>query len=178
MAYRALKHFRFGGKLIAPDDPVPVQPGRDYGQMQRFGQIGDNPDELDNPEVVEVPIEPNPDLDDAERLDAIEIPDEWTTASDEEIKEIALLILGADETDEDAVEVVQSEVERREEAEAERQAAIDIPENWAELHHQKMITLAKEFDPDVTTKAEAIVALEAELEFREEQNGEQTENPE
>lgn len=38
--YVALKAFRFGEVDLRPGDPVPVEPGRNYVQMQRVGQIG------------------------------------------------------------------------------------------------------------------------------------------
>lgn len=36
-----------------------------------------------------------------------------------------------------------------------------IPADWRDLHHVKMIPLAKQFDENVSTKAQAIAALEA-----------------
>lgn len=38
----------------------------------------------------------------------------------------------------------------------------DIPEDWRDLHHTKQIALAKKFDSKVSTKGEAVAALEAE----------------
>lgn len=35
-----------------------------------------------------------------------------------------------------------------------------IPADWRDLHHMKLITLAKAFDPSVSNKAEAVAALE------------------
>ncbi len=40
---------------------------------------------------------------------------------------------------------------------------IDIPADWAVMHHLKQINLAKQIDPAITTKAEAVAAIEAYL---------------
>ena len=37
--YEAVTHLRFGDGTLAPGDTVPEEPGRDYGQMLRLGQI-------------------------------------------------------------------------------------------------------------------------------------------
>ena len=41
------------------------------------------------------------------------------------------------------------------------EAILGLPEDWRDLHHMKLITLAKAFDPSVSNKAEAVAALEA-----------------
>lgn len=38
-----------------------------------------------------------------------------------------------------------------------------IPDGWRDLHHLKMIPLAKQIDPSVSTKADAIAAIEKHL---------------
>lgn len=43
MAYIALKNLRFGDGWLAPGDPVPVEPGRNYAGMVRTGLIADAP---------------------------------------------------------------------------------------------------------------------------------------
>lgn len=37
----------------------------------------------------------------------------------------------------------------------------DLPADWRDLHHATQVKLAKQFDESVSTKAEAIVVLEA-----------------
>lgn len=46
------------------------------------------------------------------------------------------------------------------EAKADDDAPPVIPSDWRDLHHMKLIVLAKHFDPAVTNKAEAVAALE------------------
>jgi hypothetical protein len=36
-----------------------------------------------------------------------------------------------------------------------------LPDDWRDMHHLKLLGLAKRIDPSVTNKAEAIAALEA-----------------
>lgn len=38
---------------------------------------------------------------------------------------------------------------------------VTIPSGWRDLHHTKLIALAKGFDPHVTNKSEAISVIEA-----------------
>ncbi len=40
---------------------------------------------------------------------------------------------------------------------------IDIPSDWRVMHHLKQINLAKQIDPAITTKADAVTAIEAYL---------------
>ncbi|MVN86902.1 hypothetical protein GO986_09005 [Deinococcus sp. HMF7620] len=42
-SYVALKPLRFGDQALLPGDPVPVEPGRDYGLMVRLKQIAEVP---------------------------------------------------------------------------------------------------------------------------------------
>jgi hypothetical protein len=37
--YVAVRHIRFGDGMLKPGDPVPVEPGRDYGVMVHQGDI-------------------------------------------------------------------------------------------------------------------------------------------
>lgn len=39
----------------------------------------------------------------------------------------------------------------------------EIPDGWADLHHMKRIALAKAFNPEVASAAEADAAIEAEV---------------
>ncbi len=38
---------------------------------------------------------------------------------------------------------------------------VDIPAEWRDMHHLKIIALAKRIDPTVTNKAEAVAVIEA-----------------
>jgi hypothetical protein len=44
---------------------------------------------------------------------------------------------------------------------------VNIPDDWRDQHHMKLVALAKKIVPDVATKEEAIVVIETELNRRE-----------
>jgi hypothetical protein len=44
---------------------------------------------------------------------------------------------------------------------------VDIPADWREQHHMKIVALAKKIVPDVANKDEAIFVIETELKRRE-----------
>ena len=48
---------------------------------------------------------------------------------------------------------------------------VEIPADWAELHHMKIVALAKRIDDTVTDLESAKAAIEAELELRAEAAG-------
>lgn len=48
---------------------------------------------------------------------------------------------------------------------------VEIPADWAEMHHMKIIALAKDIDDTVTDLDSAKAAIEAELELRAEAAG-------
>lgn len=45
-------------------------------------------------------------------------------------------------------------------------APVEIPDDWATLHHTKQVALAKTLDPAVTNKAGAVAVIQAELDKR------------
>jgi hypothetical protein len=52
-------------------------------------------------------------------------------------------------------------------AEAPKAEVVEIPADWRDLHHAKQISLAQKLNPaDISTKVEAVAAIEAELAAR------------
>lgn len=52
----------------------------------------------------------------------------------------------------------------------ENPEALEIPDDWRDLHHMKLIALAKALGTNAENKAEAIVVIEAELARRQSSN--------
>ena len=53
---------------------------------------------------------------------------------------------------------------------APKPEVVEIPDGWRDLHHMKMITIAKALGAPAQNKAEAIVVIEAELARRQTTN--------